>query len=145
MIISIRAMIKEIRGYKKLKAKDNLLIDNLVAPNIRKVENIRLFLEKIYMVVIIEIKSAKINKTIRREYIEKALKNGIFSFNKISYFHIKAKIEVIVINCDISTKIILEKTIFPLIILNAYPIIELYTTTPIKVNNDNLKTINITI
>lgn len=109
----------DIRGYKKLKAKESLFKDNLVAPKILKVENIRLFFEKIYIIVTIAIKSTTIKSTIRSEYIEKALKKGIFSFRSISYFHMSAKIEVIVINCDIAIKMIIENKILPLIILRA--------------------------
>lgn len=125
--ISIIQIKNDIKIYKRLINIDNFLIASLVAPNMRKVENILLFLENIYELDIAEYSIPIINIAINRAYIENSLKKGIFSFNNISYFHTKLNIEVTVISCDNEINIIIEKIMLPLISFEAYPIVELYT------------------
>ena len=90
--------MNDIVGYNKLISIANFFMANFVAPNIRSVENILLFLENIYELDITENSTPIINNTISKAYIENSLKNGILSFNSISYFHIKLNIEAIVIS-----------------------------------------------
>lgn len=120
-------MINDIIGYIKLINKDNFLIADLLAPNIRNVENILLFFENIYELDIQEYNILIIKIKVNKAYIENSLKKGILSLSSISYFHTKANIEIIVISCDNEINIIIEKIRLPLIILEAYPIVKLYT------------------
>lgn len=125
--ISIIQIKNDIKGYKRLINIANFLMANLVAPNIRKVENILLFFENIYELDIAEYSIPIIRIPMNKAYIENSLKKGILSFNSISYFHTKLNIEVIAISCDNEINITIEKTILPFISFEAYPIVELYT------------------
>ena len=64
---SIMHIKRDIRGYKKLNTLYNILTSDLFEPNILKVENILLFLEKIYMLDNVDNKKDNIKINIYKE------------------------------------------------------------------------------